>query len=83
LTDLDLRSSSLLLLLLLVVVVPTLAFAKATNQYHQGYHEGAVAADKENTENTVYFHGCPAGHTKEYCAGYKAGCNAEAYDIWA
>ena len=44
--------------------------------------DGAVAADKENTESTVLFHGCPAAtttgaaaanHTKEYCEGYKAG----------
>lgn len=28
----------------------------------------------------MYFHGCPARHTQEYCAGYNAGWNAEA--LW-
>ena len=50
--------------------------------YYVGFENGATAADKENNYSTTYYHGgCPTqptwspSHTKEYCAGYKAGWN--------
>jgi len=39
----------------------------------------SVAADNDDSNGGVGFHGCPAGHTQEYCKGYESGYNYEAY----
>lgn len=47
--------------------------------YYIGFDNGAWAADKENQNSTTYYHdNCGAGHTNEYCTGFKAGWNYEA-----
>jgi hypothetical protein len=45
--------------------------------YYIGIHDGGVAADNDNANGSVGYHGCPAGHTQEYCVGYEQGYNYE------
>jgi hypothetical protein len=50
--------------------------------YYIGFDNGAWAADKENQNSTTYYHdNCGAGHTNEYCTGFKAGWNYEADEL--
>jgi hypothetical protein len=47
--------------------------------YCTGYHEGAVAADNDDSSGrSVGFRGCPVNHSAEYCRGYERGYNDEA-----
>jgi hypothetical protein len=47
--------------------------------YYVGFDNGAWAADAENQNATVFYHGnCGVGYTDEYCTGFKAGWNYEA-----
>jgi hypothetical protein len=42
-------------------------------------HDGATQADSDNSKNNLGYHGCPAGQTSEFCAGFKNGYNDESY----
>jgi hypothetical protein len=50
--------------------------------YFIGFDNGVWAADMANQHSTVYYHNnCGSGHTTEYCIGFKAGWNHEAYEL--
>jgi hypothetical protein len=50
--------------------------------YFIGFDNGVWAADMANQHSTVYYHNnCGSGHTTEYCIGFKAGWNHEAYGL--
>jgi tetratricopeptide (TPR) repeat protein len=47
--------------------------------FYIGYHNGAAAADSDNSKDNLGYHGCPSGHTKEFCDGYSAGYGEQGY----
>jgi hypothetical protein len=47
--------------------------------FYIGVHDGATQADSDNSKNNLGYHGCPAGHTKEFCDGYEDGYGEEGY----
>ena len=47
--------------------------------FYIGEHDGAVKADSDDSKDNLGYHGCPTGHTQEYCAGFKDDYNSEGY----
>lgn len=42
-----------------------------------GYEAGEEQQDRDNDAGLGY-HGCPVGHIREYCMGYKSGSSEES-----